>query len=81
MLNLEEFRQTGRDCDDLGSALSTDFGHDEPTRGRIYVDCLYIEQMRDGRWTLIIGRCEWIESLPQLERRLYEFARSEGYLD
>ncbi len=80
-MNLEQFRETGRDCDDIGAALSADFGDETPMRGRIYLDALYIERLPDGRWNLLIERSEWIESLPQLERRLYEFAAQAGYLD
>lgn len=92
MMTLDQFRATGRDCDDLGKALSdTSMGETgEPIRGRLYAGSLYIIRRPESgwidgdqrEWDLVIANQEWIsDDLPDLEARLYEFALSEGYCE
>ena len=91
-MTFEQFQATRKWCDDLGAALADARWEGEPAaRGNLYLDVLCIEQVQDhwpaaararGRWHLLIGRDEQIsDDLESLERRLYEFARSEGYFD
>jgi hypothetical protein len=87
-MTLDQFRATGRDCDDLGT-MNDDEGMDGRI-GRVYCDVLTIERPNEtwptearqqceaeGGWYLQIGNCEWFGSLADLEARLYEFARDE----
>jgi hypothetical protein len=87
-MTFEQFRDSGRDCKDIGAALRDDvlIG----SLGRLYCDdCLYIEDTSGpgwtrvgpiGRWYTLIGRAEFdSDDLAVIERKLYEFARSEGY--
>jgi len=90
MMTLDEFRATGRDCDDLGEALQDALWENEPApaRGRLYLDVLYIERKpvrgwpngRPEEWSLLIGRDDWLsDDLTELEAKLYEFAVDEGF--
>ncbi len=88
-MTFEEFQTTRQHCTDLGAKLSDSMWDNEPKGiGNIYVKCLYIEHIQPhwpdsaksrGQWHLILGRDEWISNdLSMLERKLYEFAVSEG---
>lgn len=90
--DLEQFRASRIDCDDIGEAL-----HDsclERISGIIYFNSLYIEDTRSwptdslrapaapgiGRWYTIIGRNEYqSDDFLVIEAHLCEFAKSEGY--
>ena len=88
-MKFSEFQATGRDVPDIRivrsiyAAIASD---DKPLPGRIYVDDLYIESdvFTDGvqRYFLTIGNSsEASTDLPKLERQLFDFAVSEGYID
>jgi hypothetical protein len=87
-LTFEEFQQTRRWSDSIADAMGWDIG---TPKGNVYLDGLYIEHVephwpedakREGEWYLILGRDEWISNdLTALERRLYEWAGSEGYFE
>jgi hypothetical protein len=84
-ITLDQFRASGRDCDDLGAALDDarwDLPDGGKARGRLYLDVLYIERIMhsEGEWSLLLGNDERISNdLPSLEARLYHWALSEGY--
>ncbi len=90
-MTFAEFQATGRDAPDLGAFLR-DFGIDEPdARGRIYLKSLFLEDTSTwpetlpgksrGRWYTLIGRSEFeSDDLAEIERTLYRFAISEGYI-
>ena len=92
-MTFEQFQATKTHCDDLGAKLSDARWEDEPVpaKGNLYLDALYIEAIqphwpeaarKEGKWHLLIGRDEWItDDLESLERRLYDFAVSEGYCE
>lgn len=79
-MTLEEFRATGRDVPDLGlieNLGAAGFGG----RGRVYgVDGDLAIEFHCGGWCLTIGNSQRVASLAVLERDLYEFAVSEGYI-
>ncbi len=89
MMTFEQFQATGRDCDDLGEALfDARWEHEAPAKGRLYLDCLYIErcQSEDGEWpngevglwSLQIANEGWLDDeLENLERHLYNYALLE----
>jgi hypothetical protein len=87
-MTFEQFQATREHCDDLGKALNDARWEDEPpARGYLYLGVLYIEQWGDGwpehnkgKYLLTIHRNEWLsDDLESLERKLYDFAVSEGY--
>lgn len=83
MMTFKEFQETRKPCEDIGKAISADLGGDEPVSGVLYLDCLYIadSSMPGCNWWLQIGREEYMsDELYDLERRLYDFAISEGYI-
>lgn len=87
-MTLDEFRATGRDCDDLSAALddASDLG-----AGRLYLGKLYISRRpatgwpngADGGWHLILDPpVEYLsDDLPRLEALLYEWALAEEYIN
>jgi|SRR5215467_13321052 len=90
-MTFEQFQSAKKWCDDLGAVLADARWEDEPNgKGWLYLDALYIEEVqphwpeesrKEGKWHLILGRVEWItDDLAALERRLFRFAHSEGYL-
>jgi hypothetical protein len=91
-MTFEQFQATRQWCEDLPAAVSSDNWGDDPQgtpKGNLYLGCLYIEHVQDwwpqdakdrGDWYLLLGRDEWITNdLTALERRLYDWAASEGY--
>ena len=90
-MTFEQFQSTRTHCDDLGAALNDAIFDADGHKGigNLYLGCLYIERVQDwwpqaardhGDWCLLIERDQWIShDLVALERRLYEFALSEGY--
>jgi hypothetical protein len=90
-VTFEEFVAARVWCEDLGSKLSDVRWEGEPAgKGYVYLDSLYIEQVQahwpdaarqQGKWYLLIANMEWIDELPPLEQRLWEFAKSEGYVE
>lgn len=89
-MTLDEFRATGRDVPDLG-AIPHCAAQEMSGPGRVYLDSdwpLVIEQLPRRacsagpvRWCLTIGSHQRVASLAVLERDLYEFAVSEGYIN
>ena len=92
-MTFEQFQATRTWSEDLAAVLSSDnwandYGEVTP-KGNLYLGCLYIEGGQDwwpqdtkdrGDWYLLLGRDEWISNdLTALERRLYDWAVSEGY--
>ena len=91
MLTFEQFLATKK----LSANLAADIPHncwDEAAgtpEGYTYMGSLYIERVlphwpeaarKRGGWYLIIGNCEYITpTIEPLERKLFEFALSEGY--
>ena len=58
----------------------------QPDKHELYLDCLYIEaadsiECATGPYLLTIGNHQEFGELEDLERKLYEFARSEGYCE
>jgi len=91
-MTFEQFQATRRWSDDLANAVqSTNWESHGTPQGFLYLGCLYIEAVqphwpaearRQGRWHLLLGRCERIgDDLTTLERQLYGFAASEGYFE
>lgn len=81
-MTLDEFRATGRDVADLG-AIEHCAAQEMSGPGRVYLDPewpLVIERVR-GDWCVTIGNSQRVASLATLERDLYEFAVSEGYIN
>jgi hypothetical protein len=72
------FQATGRDHADLGVPTSDEGLDGIP--GRTYCGTLYLTQNAD-QWHCIIGNCEWSGTLVDMERRLFRFAVTEGYMD
>lgn len=87
-MTLDEFRATGRDVPNLG-AIEHIAASGQSGPGRTYLDnYLFIEQLPrracstgPARWCLTIGNSQRVASLAVLERDLYEFAVSEGYIN
>jgi hypothetical protein len=85
-MTLEQFRAIKVYCGDLGAALNDSHWAPEeaPGIGWLYMGRLYIETLPPGsphRWMLTIGNdSEMSNDLAGLERKLYEFAVSEGYI-
>jgi hypothetical protein len=91
MTTFTEFQATSRDVPDIAVCIGMDLG-DKPVPGRLYLnDTLYIERVTDkwpertrvlGQWYLLIGREDWFaDDIAELERILYAFAVSEGYVN
>lgn len=92
MTTFETFQATKEWTDDLGTVLADDAWTDDPVpaRGWLYLGSLYIDEVlahwpddcrSRGRWHLLIERDEWItDDLELLERKLYAFAVSVGYV-
>lgn len=91
IMTLDEFRATGRDCDNLGKALDDDRWTDDVGRGRLYCDVLYIERRPVNGWQNPAITTEWClmtdglseylsNDLPRLEALLYEWAVENEYV-
>jgi hypothetical protein len=91
-MTFKQFKATKTHCDDIGAVINDARWEGEPAAvGNIYLGQLYIEQVLPhwpeatkarGKWYLLIHRNEYVsDNLESLERKLYEFAKSEGYLD
>lgn len=92
-MTFEQFQATREVCSDLGKVLKDATWDDlpEPATGYLYLECLYIDEVREwwpdaarqaGKWHLLLGRDEYItDDLEALERKLYEFAVSEDYCE
>lgn len=87
-MTLEEFRATGRDCEDLALLVegAADWGC-AGRPGRVYEGGYWIEKVSDhwpeqtreaalaeGGWYLMLGNQEMIGSLEKLEVELHRFA-------
>lgn len=78
-LTFGEFVASGRDVENVGAELGNTKEADEP--GRIYANSVFLTGTGATGFFLVIGNCEWnAETFGKLERRLYEFAASEGDL-
>lgn len=87
-MTFDEFRNSGKDCNDLGAVLD-----DESltgAKGRVYIDCLYISRWTsadpiappngEDHWLLLLGNGETASTdLATLERALYDWAGNENY--
>jgi hypothetical protein len=91
-MTFEEFQATRRHSDDIGAVLADARWEGEPpAKGNLYLGELYIEAVQPhwpdaakarGKWHLLIARDEWItDDLETLERKLYDWAASEGYFE
>ena len=76
----QKFLDSGKPCDDLGTAIDDDsmIG----MRGRLYCDILWIAENTDepGKWWTTIGNQTPHGTLEVCEAELLEFAVSEGYV-
>jgi hypothetical protein len=90
-MTFEQFQASRRYSEDIGTAISdARWEGDPPAKGYLYLDGLYIEEVQPhwpeaakarGKWYLLIDRDDWItDDLGTLERKLYDWAASEGYL-
>jgi hypothetical protein len=91
-MTFEQFQATKQWSDDL-SVQIPDLRQDTgpQPKGNVYLGCLYIEYVAShwpteakaqGEWYLILSNQEWItDDLTALERKLYDWAVSEGYFD
>jgi hypothetical protein len=91
-MTFETFQGSRQPCADLADAIQSDnwAGETRKAKGFLYLGAFYIEEVQDwwpveaqkqGKWHLMIGRVGWIsDDLAMLERKLYEFAKSEEYL-
>lgn len=82
-MSFEEFQATRRWYDDLADMPDWQFDRvegGEPGYG--YLDTiLYIDRLKSGEFDLVIGNREWTDrDLAALERRLFDFAINEGYV-
>jgi hypothetical protein len=89
-MTFEAFRATGKYRTDMRELLQDD---SVGPAGMVYLDCLHIDDVQSwpkterdctplGRWYLLIGRSDWqSDDLTKLERKLYEWAGDEGFLD
>lgn len=91
-MTFEQFQATRRYSENIGAAISDARWEGEPpAKGYLYLDVLYIEEVQPhwpdaakarGKWHLLIARDEWItDDLETLERKLYDWAASEGYFE
>ena len=91
-MTFEEFQATRHYSEDIGAAIAdARWEHEPPAKGYLYLDVLYIEEVQPhwpdaakarGKWHLLIARDEWItDDLETLERKLYDWAASEGYYE
>lgn len=84
-MNFREFQATGRGVPDLrdDDAVAPQLADsDTPLGGRVYLDGLFIERGEGGEYCLTIGnRSEIGKDLAVMERALYDFAITEGYVD
>src|SRR5262249_4620790 len=90
-MTFEQFQATRAWSEDLGKALkdATWDNLPEPATGYLYMDTLFIDEVRAwwpedardaGRWHLLLERSEYIDNdLEALERKLYGFAIQAGY--
>jgi len=79
ILTLAEFRQSGRDVEDLAAELPGDVWEGP---GRVYRGGLVIEQGRSAAWCLTIGNSsEESDDLDALEEELYQYGICEGLID
>jgi hypothetical protein len=90
-MTFEQFVATKRWSEDLAKDVSSDNWETEGTpKGYLYLDCLYIDRVEphwpeaaraEGKWHLLLERDEFItDDLPALERRLYKYAGTAGFL-
>lgn len=86
-MTFEEFQATRKWSDDIATAIgSAQWGDDGTACGQIYAGSLYIESAlhidsATGKYVLTIGNVQKFGDLEALERDLYDFAQSEGYLE
>ncbi len=83
-MTFQKFQATRTWSDDLADAVGSAQWSDGKATGQIYLDCLYIESAEGiegatGEWCLTLGRKIEFGDLETLERKLYEWANSEGY--
>ncbi len=92
MMTFEQFQQTGRDSSSMGGEDCIQDDMLAGAIGRIYLDALWMEDTYlwpksapgygKGRWYTRIGNQEHQSNdLAEMERVLFQFAQSEGYLE
>lgn len=82
-MTFEQFKATRRFSWDIERELKADLGADGKMIGFMYADQLYIEWDKDLEiWCLTLYSQGFTEkiAIERLERRLYDFAKSEGFL-
>lgn len=76
----EQWRSTGTEHDLLQPLVPGAELGDVP--GRHYQHDLYIERLEPGRYSLMLGRRDWVsDNLRSLEVRLFRWAHDEGYFE
>jgi hypothetical protein len=91
-LTFEQFQAARHYSEDIGAAIAdARWDGEPPARGYLYLGELYIEEVQPhwpdaakarGKWHLLLDRDEWItDDLETLERKLYDWAASEGYFE
>ena len=80
MLTLEQFRESGRDVEDLGVELPGQDLDGKP--GRVYLGKggLWMERLKNGEFILYLFHESFIGDKAELEERLFEFAKDEGWI-
>lgn len=84
MVGIEKFRSTGKDVEDIGKAINDESWLESP--GRVYIDNLFLHgpfrfQGGPEQWGCLIGSLEFEGTLADMEKELFAFAVSEGYVE
>jgi hypothetical protein len=83
MISYDEFLKTKKRSEDLrvDAPHYAEAYHAEERpvlKGYVYCDGYVIEELDDGRFYLLLGNRDWIETdIAELEPHLYEFVRHE----
>jgi hypothetical protein len=91
-MTFEEFQATRRWSEDLAADVPSENWETTGTpKGNLYIGCLYIDHVephwpedarKRGQWHLILDRDDFItDDLAALERKLYDWAVSEKFLE
>jgi len=85
-MTFEQFQATRRWSDDLAAAAQSAQWGDGTSCGQLYTDSLCIESALNiegatGEYVITIGNMQMFGALETLERKLYDFAVSEGYFE
>ena len=85
-MTFEQFQATRKWSDDLAATVGSDLWGDDTACGQAYAEGLCIESAlhiegATGEYLLTIGNMQMFGDLETLERKLYDFAMSEGYFE